>query len=729
MYELIIGLALVFLFLTFLLFILRQRQGYFEYYPQSWRALMLGGILLVLAGGTNLAFILKQWGHGFTSWPQQVFYAVEIFGYVAGGGLILGGFLNWCGSFMEVKKNAAQRLRQLACLKSILSAINHRGELDEILKKSLPDLMNVMGYEMGVIFKPTFRSSEMELVAHAGVSVKNLFPLYDLYFKNMWYKESKSSQKVTTTTDVKSLPEFGTLFSDQENIRSFACVPIKCCGKVLGLMGLYDSKPDRFSYQEIQFLTSVGETLGLAAKQNLVSDRNKKRRDYISAIENMLMINQKASSLEEAFPQISTELKRIIDFNHISLALAEGSGQDMRRISIGTSGGMLVDRQAGVPIGGSTIGKVMKSGEVRIDRNFDQSESSSEEALFKACGIKSRITLPLWCGDSICGALSLGHQKPNFYSTNDAKWLRLFSLELSHLVQEQRLEKRLERKEFLTRSLYEFEKKLIQEEDLKNLGEDVAASLTLDLPKSFARVMLLSREKEQLISYAAHQIRSEGINLKKEERFSLDDLPWHRLTLEARRPMLINQEDPESLMSKKEARHVMDEKVNSAFLVPLIVNDKAVGIISVGEMRSWHRQPLTEEEMDFVKHKVDLLCLGLKKSLLRHSNEQLRERLKRSEKPKEMSEDYTEAHFHLSDLSYQISSPLTSIRGSAELLKLKELNLSPDSLKYLSNIENGVDRIQKTLEGFLGSASSSKKSRSDQPKEQLVLSRSPSVDP
>jgi len=682
--------------------------------------LTTGAFLLVLAGGVNLVSVLERRIDALTTGWAEIVLVGRILSYAAGGGMILMGVVRWCHSLLEMKNNAVQRLRQLACLKSLMSVINHRGELDQIFKDFLPTLMRIMEYRMGVIFKPTFHSSEMELVAHHGVPAQDLFSLFDLYTKNMWYKECIRSREVTTTRDVKSLPEYSTLCSDGAEIRSFACVPIKLYGKMLGVIGLYDSRPHRFSYQEIQFLSTVGEVLGLAARQTLTSDRNKIRRNYLSLMENMLKISQEAVSLEDAFPQISAELKRIIDFDHISLALTLGSRENMKRISMGTSGGMLVDKRTGVPTQGSTIGKVLKSGEVQIDHNLDLSESSSEDPLAKACGIKSRIILPLWLGNSIWGALSLGHRKPNYYSFKDAKWLRLFALELSHLIQEQKLKERLKRNEDLSHLLYEFEQKLIQEENLKALLEDVAESLTRDLPKSFARVTLLSKQKDELISYAVHQIRSEGIKLKREGRFRLKDLPWHRLTLEAKRPMLVNQDDPESWMSKKEAGLILDEKVSSAVLVPLILQDKAVGIISVGEIRNWDRQPLTAEEIAFVKHRAKQVCVALKKGLLLRSNEQLREKLRWTEEADGRGEEKVKIRPQLSDLSYRISNPLTSIRGSAELLRLKEPHLSEDGLKYIRNIEKGVERIQKSLEEFLDSADSSNRSRLDRSLKQIV---------
>jgi K+-sensing histidine kinase KdpD len=178
--------------------------------------------------------------------------------------------------------------------------------------------------------------------------------------------------------------------------------------------------------------------------------------------------------------------------------------------------------------------------------------------------------------------------------------------------------------------------------------------------------------------------------------------------------MLVHQDDPESVMSKKEARLIMDEKMNSALLVPLILSGKPVGIVSVGEMRSWGRQPMTEEETAFVKHRANQLSLALKKSLLSRANERLRKRIESSDRCEDARESRARACSWLSSLSYQINNPLTSIRGSAELLKMKEPGLSQDALRYLGNIENGVERIQGRFQEFLSSALGEKEFESDQ---------------
>jgi GAF domain-containing protein len=712
MYGIIMQVLPPLIFLAFSLLIVKSKNRYFEQCPQSWRILASGGFLLLLAGGMRLVHGLYE--NPSLAMPKlHAFMSVaEISGYIVGTGLVLLGFLKWSSAFSEIRKTAASRLRQLICTKAVLSVLNHHKELDAIFKHSLPCVMNVMRYKMGVIFKPTFRSSEMILVTHRGITAKNLASLYDLYSTNPLYQEVARSKEVSSTSDITSLPEYGTLFFPEDNVRSFACVPIKFCGKILGLLGIYDSKPDRFAYQEIQFLTSLGESLGLAAKQILTSERNKKRRDYISCVETVSNLAQEDDSLEEAFPRVAAELKKIIGFDYISLALTDRSGQNMKRISKGTSGGVLLDKRTSIPTADTAVGKVVKSGEAFIEEDIRSSGSSAAEknltddGLLKACGIRSSLILPLWFGRSVCGALSLGHQRPGFYSPNDVKWLKPFSQQLALIIQEKRLLERLKAEERLSSLLSDYAGKLAQDEDIKAFLDKVATSLTTELPKSFARISLLNRGRDHLITHALHQIRTEGMNLREMEKFSLEDLPWHRLTLEAKRPMLVNQDDPESLMPAKEAKLILDERIKSALLVPLTINGEAVGIISLGEMRNFERQPITQQETTFVRHVSSQLSLALKKGLLVRSNERMREELKRFEGTKDRWEGGRHLPSSWSDLKFEVSNPLTTILGSAELLRLKEGNLSPENFKYIRNIEKGADRIQKVLEDFLDSVHS-----------------------
>jgi GAF domain-containing protein len=694
------------IFLSFSLLIVRYKNRYFEQCPRSWKFLALGGFVLLAAGGARLVHSFCQSLNLAGSPLPALLSAAGISGYLVGSGLVFLGFLRWSSAFSDIRKTAASRLRQLICMKAVLSILNHHKELDAIFKHALPGVMNVMRYRMGVIFRPTFRSSEMILITHWGITAKNLSSLYDLYSTNPLYQEVAKSKEVTSTSDIMNLPEYGRLFSPEDRICSFACVPIKFCGKILGVLGIYDSDPNRFTYQEIQFLTSLGESLGLAAKQILTSERNKKRRDYISCVESISRVAEEDFSLEEAFPQVAAELKKIIDFDYISLAVTDRSGQNMKRISSGTSGGLLLDKRTSMPTADTAVGKVVESGEALIQEDIRSVSSSApdrncmDDGLLKACGIRSSLILPLWFRRSACGALSLGHQRPGFYSPNDVKWLKPFSHQLALLIQEKRLVEKLKGEEHLSSLLSDWAQKLVQDEDIKGFLDKVATSLTQELPRSFVRISLLNRQRDHLTTHALHQIRKEGMNLRKMEKFPLRDLPWHRLTLEAKRPMLVNQDDPESLMPDKEAKLILDEKIKSALLVPLIINGWAVGVISLGEMRNFERQPISQQETTFVRHISSQLSLALKKGFLLRSNERMKRELRGFEEKTSQLAARGSLSPRWSELKFEVSNPLTTILGSAELLRLKECNISPENFKYIRNIEKGAGRIQRVLEDF-----------------------------
>jgi GAF domain-containing protein len=695
MYELAFDLGIVLLSVSLLMLTLRRRNRHLEYRPHSRKAIITGAALLLIAGAVDLAGILIPDLTGWGVWAQTLRPAAILVS-LGGATLAVLGVTAWFGSLVKNGNVAARRLRQLACIKALLREIEGHAELDQMLKACLSRLVSVMGYRIGVAYRSDPTSSQMRLAAHVGVSIKNVFHLYDLYHKNPWYGQAQGSGTITGTADLTSLPEQGTVFSREDGLRSLICVPIVFCGKTFAVLGLYDAGADRFTYQENQFLASVGQMLGLAAERSLARLKSKRCEVCVSATENLLAVAGRSCSLEDAFSQLSGEIRKVVEFDHLSLATTSGPGQDMRIFSVGQAGGVLVERGAHFSPGREAEREVMESGVMRVDDDLTEG-TGRDQTMLGLCKVRSRIILPLRAEGFLRGAMSLGHKEPHFYRAQDAEWLRALTLVIGRMMAQDELRRRWNKQKTLARSARDFDGKLAGDEELRDLLEDVAFSLVAHLPRSLARVTLLSRSRDHLLNCASHQIRPQGISLRSDERFSLEDLPWHRLTLEAKRPMLINQGDPESWMSGREAELIMDGGIGSALLVPVILDGEAVGVISLGEMRQWDRQPLTRQETDFVRHKADQLSLALKETLLRRSNKQLGQRLVRLKAggPRVLTER------QLSDLSYEIANPLTSIRGSSELLRLRQPGLDPDSLRYLSNIERGVDRIQESFEKFL----------------------------
>jgi transcriptional regulator with GAF, ATPase, and Fis domain len=695
MYELAFDLGIILVSALLLLLTLRRRNRHLEYRPLSRKAIITGAVLLLLAAAVDVASALLPDLTGWGVWAQTLGPAATLVG-LSGASLVVLGVTAWWDSLVRNRNAAARRLRQLACIKALLRETQGRAELDQILKNSLSRLVNLMGYRIGVAYRCEPVSSRMRLAAHTGVPIKSVFHLHDLHNRNPWYGQARNSGIITVTADMTSLPEQGTVFSQEDGLRSLACVPIALSGKTFAVLGLYDVAADRFSYQENQFLTSVGQMLGLAVEGSLTRVKDRRLKDCVSALENLLAAAGRRCSVEDLFSQLSREIGKTVEFDQLSLVVKAGPRQDTRVFSVGRSGGVLVERRAGLGRGREAEQEVLESGVMRVDDDLTTG-AGRDQTIFGLGKIRSRIILPFRAEGFLQGAISLGHQDPHFYSRQDAEWLRPLAVVIGRITAEDELRRQWDKQKTLARSARDFDGKLVGDEELRDLLEDVAFSLVTHLPRSLARVTLLSRSRDQLLNCASYQIRPEGITLRNDGRFSLEELPWHRLTLEAKRPMLIDQSDPESWMSEREAALTMDGGIGSALLVPVMLDGEAVGVISLGEMRQWDRQPLTRQETDFVRHRADQLSVALKGALLRRSTRQLGQRLARLK----AGGWATLTQSQLSDLSYRMANPLASIRGSSELLRLRQPELDPDSLRYLSNIERGVDRIQESFEEFL----------------------------
>ncbi|MEW6716701.1 MAG: diguanylate cyclase [Chloroflexota bacterium] len=156
----------------------------------------------------------------------------------------------------------------------------------------------------------------------------------------------------------------------------------------------------------------------------------------------------------------------------------------------------------------------------------------------------------------------------------------------------------------------------------------LADKIAKGLPATFCRICLVDKEKQLLILYGISPLRSlEGYQTHVSEKYPLDILPAHREALESGKVVVVRRDDPVDALGEKERDLMFFNGLKSAFLVPLIVQNEYLGIISVGEARNWDREPINEEKINLVKTLAGQVAVIIHNSRLHDSTQRQVERM------------------------------------------------------------------------------------------------------
>lgn len=136
------------------------------------------------------------------------------------------------------------------------------------------------------------------------------------------------------------------------------------------------------------------------------------------------------------------------------------------------------------------------------------------------------------------------------------------------------------------------------EDAMAGLAEKIARGL----PCTICSVALLHPASAELSILGVYPLRRlNGSPPKSGQRYSLEKLARHREMISARQPLIVRQDLPAIAMDDQELAEAMSPGLVSACLVPMIVQDRVVGIIAVGEARRWELQPIGQEKIHLLQ--------------------------------------------------------------------------------------------------------------------------------
>lgn len=137
--------------------------------------------------------------------------------------------------------------------------------------------------------------------------------------------------------------------------------------------------------------------------------------------------------------------------------------------------------------------------------------------------------------------------------------------------------------------------------DLEKTLPTLAEQIARGIPATFCRIGLLEKDKKTLRMYGVYPLRAlAGWETRLQQTFSLDQLYWHSQVLATGQAVILRQDDVLTAIDEEELKALFFKEIKSACLVPLITEGNIYGVISVGEARSWKREPFTKEKLDLL---------------------------------------------------------------------------------------------------------------------------------
>lgn len=680
--------SLISVFLVFY----KLKSGYFLHRPKATLMMAYGCCLLMVGTITGLAGNMGLLGAGYSQ--STVFFVIEsIIGYIGGWVLIIWGMALWLPYLFSVSTRLQRKVNSVRLYETISKLSAYGDASPATFRKIATAVMEHYSYQ-GVSLHVVDVKNQLSLFASVGLTDRSK-KLISSVEDGLYAKVYKTGEIFQADDQVRIHPDIIIETTTGPVVDALA-MPVDFGTKRVGVLTIYTDHFRLFSQEDLRVLEAVCANLGLAFyREGLQRSINSHMtfRDFVAVI---LKTSRSDDNLNTQIIRMGKLLKQLIKFDSIHLYLLGDGPTHILDFNLQNGGRVIVEK------GYFNDSEYKPVRWVVANRRGITlpGEASVVGADFKPLKDSAVLFTPIAVSGKAVGVLSVSTDMNHKFSQNEIIAINAIASVLSGVILNEMNEsmtvEALEKSGAIRYSL----ETAFNLQQSNNILRELAKIIVEKTPATFCRIMLLDNEKKWLQTAAICQQRQLLWSENSTIGLPLSDLYVHSKVIATGKPEIFNNNEQTSNISGLEAKLLLPKGISQAMIIPIIIERKTVGVVTLGESRNSARNELGPYQMVFASLLTTIISMSIWKkdnvnikNMLADSNRLAYRRLR-------YYENQAESFRFVSGINSRINGPLAGILASCEYLKNRTDIEREEMEKYIDVINKNADKIHKLFSQF-----------------------------
>jgi two-component system NtrC family sensor kinase len=221
--------------------------------------------------------------------------------------------------------------------------------------------------------------------------------------------------------------------------RSLAAIPLWARDECLGFLVALAPMGRRPAEANGEFLAAVGHQLGLALDQARLLREWAAEARQVSVLNEVATLLTSGLGLDEITAAFAAEVARLVEFDHISLALHAEAPGVIRLSDLQSLPRPAERRTIELPGEATAFPQVLAAGTARVEARLEAEAAFAEQRLLAEAGMRSLVYVPLLTDGRAIGTLNVASRRPAAYDAGAVALLAQLAKPLASAIERGRL--------------------------------------------------------------------------------------------------------------------------------------------------------------------------------------------------------------------------------------------------------------------------------------------------